>query len=237
MKSEVGPRPYGRPVMHHSWRHLTFLHWPVAVERIQRLLPPGLRVDTFEDAAYIGVVPFTMHSIRLRGLPPLPGLSASHETNVRTYVIDEEGVPGVWFFSLDAENPVFVHTARAWYRLNYVLASMSLHASSDAVKYISRRRHGGVASHVETKIRAGSNVATPGSLDHFLVERYALYAFARGRLWRGRVSHDPYPLVKASCECVDEGLVAAAGITRPDIEPHVLFSPGVDVQVFGIHSV
>jgi uncharacterized protein YqjF (DUF2071 family) len=225
-----------RPVMYHSWRHLTFLHWPVAVEELQRMLPHGLRVDTCEGVAYVGLVPFTMHSIRLAGLPPLPGLSASHETNVRTYVVDEHGVPGVWFFSLDAANPVFVQTARAWYRLNYVRARMSVSAEEGGVEYSSTRGVGG-ACHVRSVFGGEVAHAVPGSLEHFLVERYVLYAYSRGRLMRGRVWHEPYPLARAACERVDDELVAAAGIIRADAEPHVLYSPGVDVEVFGIRRV
>jgi uncharacterized protein YqjF (DUF2071 family) len=225
-----------RLVMYHSWRHLTFLHWPVVVEDLQRMLPPGLRVDTYEGVAYVGLVPFTMHSIRIAGLPAIPGLSASHETNVRTYVVDENGVPGVWFFSLDAENPVFVQTARAWYRLNYVRARMSVSAGEERIEYSSRRRVGGRCI-VKAAFGGDARHADPGTLDHFLVERYALYAYSRGRLLRGRVRHGPYPLVRATCERVDDQLVAAAGLSTSDAEPHVLYSPGVDVEVFGIRRI
>lgn len=225
-----------RQVMYHSWRHLTFLHWPAALEDLQRMLPPGLRVDTYEGVAYVGLVPFTMHSIRLAGLPAIPGLSASHETNVRTYVVDESGVPGVWFFSLDAENPAFVYTARLWYRLNYVRARMSLFADDRRIEYHSTRANG-VRCSVETAISGEASPAPVGSLAHFLVERYSLYAYSRGRLLRGRVSHEPYPLVRATCRRVEEGLVSSAGLQRPDVEPYVLYSPGVDVEVFGIRRI
>jgi hypothetical protein len=105
----VGPtlRPEGPPQGYHQWRQLSFLHWEVPVAEVQATLPPGLHVDTFEGRAFVGLVPFTMQGIRpTRLLPPVPGLSAFHETNVRTYVLHEGGAPGVWFYSLDAASSV-----------------------------------------------------------------------------------------------------------------------------------
>ena len=230
-------RPKGRPKMFHSWRHLTFLHWPVPAEELQRLLPPGLTVDTHEGVAYVGLVPFTMHSIRLSWAAAMRGLRESHETNVRTYVVDERGVPGVWFFSLDAANPLFVRIARAWYRLPYVLAEMKVEREGDGWRYESVRRwpaSPGAASNVLVTGIGEETVVDPGSLEFFLVERYVLFSYSAGRLLSGRVFHKPYSVHKATCGYVQENLVKAAQIERPESEPHVLYSPGVDVEVFGL---
>ena len=117
-------RPVGRTVvMKQAWRNLAFLHWRMPVDVVQRTLPPGLTVDTFDGAAYIGLVPFYMRRIRPRFLPPVPGLSWFLEVNVRTYVIDHNGVPGVWFYSLDANQWFAVKIARRFFKLPYFINS------------------------------------------------------------------------------------------------------------------
>jgi uncharacterized protein YqjF (DUF2071 family) len=221
--------------MVHSWRNLTFLHWAVPAEQLQRLLPKGLTVDTYEGRAYVGLVPFTMQGIRLSWLPPVPGLDRSHETNVRTYVVDERGVPGVWFFSLDAANPVFVHTARVWYRLNYVRSQMSMVVTDGRATYGSRRRWPRVGSaecRVEVYCPGTPVEAEPGTLEFFLVERYVLFAQSPRGIYEGRVWHAPYKVTGGEVVNVQETMLEAAQIARPAGEPHVLYSPGVDVQVY-----
>ncbi len=89
--------------MYHSWQDLLFLHWTFKPDLIQQLLPPGLHVDTFDGHAWLGVVPFFMRNIRPWWCPAIPGLSHFQELNLRTYVVDEQGTPGVWFLSLDAD--------------------------------------------------------------------------------------------------------------------------------------
>ncbi len=230
-------RPEGRPAMYHSWRNLTFLHWPVPAEQLQRLLPPGLTVDTYKDVAYVGLVAFTMCDMRLSWLPALPGLRASHETNVRTYVVDENGVPGVWFFSLDAVNLACVHIARAWYHLPYRKSKMRVQSRNGAHVYRSNSSLAGsvlAGCSVEVATCGEPAVAEPGSLEFFLIERYVLTSLFRGRLMVGHVHHSPYPLLSAKCGLVEEGLIKVAQIQRPDVPPIVHFSPGVDVEVFGL---
>src|SRR3954466_2394024 len=100
-----GERPV---VMHHRWEALLFLHWLVSPAEIQQTLPPGLTVDTFEDQAYVAISPFFMRKVRPVGVPPLPWLSEFQELSVRTYVFDERGVPGIWFYSLDCDQPLAV---------------------------------------------------------------------------------------------------------------------------------
>ncbi len=226
-------RPVGRPAMFHQWRALTFLHWSVDASALQRLVPDGLTIDTFEGKAYVGLVPFTMQGIRLNGLPALPGFRSSHETNVRTYVVDEQGIPGVWFFSLDAENPVFVEVARAWYHLPYVHARMDVEQEPGTVRYHSLRRFGALAEcHVEASFEGVAMPAVPGTLEFFLVERYVLFAHCRGRLNKGRVWHEPYQIQPVSRSSVKENLIEFAHISLPESEPIALYSPGVDVDVF-----
>src|SRR5260370_21119247 len=130
--------PTGPWVMAQKWHDLLFAHWAVAAEAIRRLIPKNLELDTFQGQAWIGIVPFTMSGVRLRGTPGLPWLSTFPELNVRTYVT-AGGKPGVWFFSLDAVNPLAVELARFWFHLPYFRARMSSRNKSEGIEYFSRR--------------------------------------------------------------------------------------------------
>jgi hypothetical protein len=228
-------RPDARPVMYQRWRTLLFLHWEVPAEELARLLPPGLTLDTYEGRAFVGLVPFTMKGVRPAGLPPFPPLSDFHETNVRTYVHREGKDPGVWFFSLDAANRIAVKLARAWFRLPYHFAQMELRREGSWISYRSERRWPApvpARCAVRCAPKGEAAASTPGTLQHFLVERYFLYTVHGGGLWRGQVHHPPYQVRGAEVEELDESLLAAAGISRPPAVPLVHFSDGVDVDVF-----
>ena len=235
--AEVPPQGY------HKWRTLLFLHWEVPADAVQATLPKGLEVDTFEGRAFVGLVPFTMEGIRpSRFLPPVPGVSAFHETNVRTYVHAGGRDPGVWFYSLDAANSLAVRVARRFWNLPYFRADMALEKDGERVAYRSARKWPDpvpASLELEYTIADDASPSAPGSLQHFLAERYFLYsATPKGVLRRGQVHHTPYPLRKASVQRLEESLVAAAGFARPDarVLPD-LYSPGVDVEVFGLVDV
>src|SRR5215469_5033537 len=132
------PLPKGEWIMRQSWRELLFAHWPVKVQTLRPLVPAALTLDTFEGEAWVGVVPFRMSEVCPRGVPALPWFSESPELNVRTYVT-VQGVPGVYFFSLDAANPLFVAVARMRFSLPYFNARMSVVRDGDAIHYSSRR--------------------------------------------------------------------------------------------------
>jgi uncharacterized protein len=235
-------RPDERPVMYQRWKHLLFLHWSLPPEVMAPLLPPGLTLDTFGGRAWVGLVPFTMRGVRPRGLPAVGFLSDFHETNVRTYVHYKGKDPGVWFFSLEAANAIAVRLARGWFKLPYHYAGMELTIGpgGESFAYRSERRWPAptpATCAVRCTPRGAASASSPGTLQHFLVERYFLYSTARGRLFRGQVHHTPYQVRGADVEGLDESLLAAAGIPRPAEPPMALFSDGVDVDVFGLRSV
>ncbi|MBC7806458.1 MAG: DUF2071 domain-containing protein [Akkermansiaceae bacterium] len=229
--------------MRQDWRQLLFLHWRVSPELIQKTLPPGLTVDTFAGDAYIGLVPFTMRNVRPVWSPPVPGLSHFHEINVRTYV-QANGEPGVWFYSLDAANPVAVAIARVLFHLPYYVAAMRLEIANGGgeISYVSQRRHPGVRND-ESVLRytpvSPVRHAEPGSLDHFLCERYLLYSQNGNDLYSGRVHHSPYPLQDAVLHDCSDTLVAAAGFPGLANGPpvHAAYAEGVSVEVFGLRAV
>jgi uncharacterized protein YqjF (DUF2071 family) len=233
-------RPDRRPVMYQEWHHLLFLHWEVPAEPLRALLPAGLDLDTFDGRAFVGLVPFTMRNIRPRRCPTAPYLSNFHETNVRTYVHRGGCDPGVWFFSLDAANPVAVALARATFGLPYHHARMCVEVAPDggpgpSLTYVSERvRPPARPALAEVRARVVGPVepAEPHSLEFFLAERYLLYSTLRGHLRRGQVHHTPYPLQRADVDTLDETLLAAAGIGRPDAGPLAHYASGVRVEVF-----
>lgn len=231
-----------RAVMYQQWRNLLFLHWEIEPEIIQQSLPPGLTVDTFEGRAYLGLVPFFMQGIRPRGLPAVPGLSRFQEVNVRTYVYDESGTPGVWFYSLDANQWLAVRIARRFFHLPYFDARMSFSDESGVIEYDSHRR---TPEHRESsRFRYGGReecgTAEPGSLDFFLVERYILFAHdrRRNRLFSGQVHHCPYPLCEVDVSEQDASLLELAGFAAPGRPPDLAhMSRGVDVDIYSLQQL
>lgn len=228
-------RPEGLTAGYQRWRHLTFVHWRVPIAALRPLVPDALTIDTFGGEAFIGIVPFTMQGVRPQWAPAVPGISSFHETNVRTYVHQGGAEPGVWFFSLDAANRLAVAIARTFWHLPYHHARMSLAAGDGEIQYASERRRDGARFRGTCRPRGEPRAATPGTLEHFLAERYILYARKRdGTLRRGQVHHAPYPLQTAELADHDESLLAAAGIERPTGAPLVHFASGVDVEIFAL---
>src|SRR5712692_9134335 len=187
----IRTRPNGFPLMHQNWGKLLFMHWAIDADLLRPLIPAQLSIDTFDGQAWIGEIPFTMWGIRASFLPPVPGTSAFHELNVRTYV-HFKGVPGVWFFSLDAANTLAVWGARAFYHLPYFNAEMSLRQVGKTINYSSKRSDGRGAP---AEFQATWNVSEPlaqstaDTLEFFLTERYCLYSYERDQLDRSRIFH------------------------------------------------
>ncbi|HEX4378678.1 MAG TPA: DUF2071 domain-containing protein [Candidatus Acidoferrum sp.] len=202
--------------MSQSWHDLLFAHWRIDVADLSMLhpqIPAPLDIDTFQGQAWIGVVPFRMSGVRLRATPALPTLSAFPELNVRTYVT-HGGKPGVWFFSLDAANAIAVAVARAWFHLPYFNARMSCENRNGWIEYSSERTHRGAAkANLRMRYQPTGKVfhAQPGTLEHFLTERYCLYAAdAKGQISRGEIQHAPWPLQQAEAEFQNNTMIEAA---------------------------
>ncbi len=234
------PLPRGPWVMRQTWHDLLFAHWPLPPDAFRARIPRSLSLDTFDGRAWIGVIPFHMSGVRPRGLPPLPGLSAFPELNVRTYVTAEEK-PGVLFFSLDAGSRVAVEAARLTYGLPYYRARMSVRTEGEAIRYASRRvdRRGRPAE-LAARYRPTGPVfgAGPGTLERFLTERYCLYApRPDGRLYRAEIHHAPWPLQPAEAELERNSMAAADGIDLPGSTPVLHFARRLAVVVWPLRRV
>ena len=190
------PLPDGPWIMTQSWHDLLFAHWPVEIDLLREKIPPGLELDRFDNRAWLGIIPFHMTNVAPRGVPSLPWVSAFPELNVRTYVT-REGRPGVFFFSLDAGNPLAVTVARTMFHLPYFNAEMEIEHDGAWVSYSSRRSDEGFAAALQTRYRPIGPVQAPqpGTFEHFLTERYCLYTVDDSfHLRRLDIHHLPWPL-------------------------------------------
>jgi uncharacterized protein YqjF (DUF2071 family) len=232
---QVAHRPWALPTRPCAWRQtwhdLLFLHWPVPVASLRALVPPPLDVQQFEGSAWVGVIPFWMSGVTRRGWPGVPGATTFPELNVRTYV-SYEGRPGVWFFSLDAASRLAVWAARRLYHLPYEFARMRVRRAGERVEYRSGRSSG---EGFEAAYGAAGPpaAAAPGSLEHWLTERYCLYArSARGTLHRAEIHHSPWPLQPAVAEVRRNDMLRVHGIDAPGPAPHVRYAGRMDVVVW-----
>ena len=236
-------RPVGQHVMYQQWRDLLLLHWEYPAAAIQATLPEGLFVDKFAGRAYLGIVPFFMRNIRPRFLPAVPGISDFMELNLRTYVYDRSGVPGVWFYSLDANQRLAVEIARRFFHLPYEHAQMkSSRTPESRIRYKSLRtgeRANGASCLFEYAPGVELPQPAPESLEFFLVERYRLYSHASDGLRRGSVFYPPYLLCRAEVTVWDEQLLALRRFRAhwPPPPNHIIISCGVDVTVFPLAPV
>ena len=233
----TGPEPtvdVPRAVMAMHWDTLTFLHWPYEPAVVQRLLPEGITVQTFEGMAWVSLVPFGMR-ITAPHMPIVPWLSTFPETNVRTYVTGADGTEGIWFFSLDASRLAAVAFARATYGLPYVWSKMSFTHAGDVVTYRCERRrpghNGAVTSDVAVRIGTPYAPDELGLLDHFLSARWRLYSRWNGVVLAAHARHQPWPLRRAELLHLHDDLVVADGLPRPVGDPIVHFSETVSVRV------
>jgi uncharacterized protein len=236
------PWPFPRRpwVMAMQWHDLLFMHWPVPPAVMHAWIPSALALDTFDGTAWLGIVPFRMAGTRPRLVPPLPWLSAFPELNVRTYVT-AEGKPGVWFFSLDASNPLAVRGARTLFHLPYYDAAMTIKSDGGVVRYTSRRTHRGAPSATfNGRYRPIGPVyyAAVGSLESWLTERYCLYAAdRRGRLWRGDIHHTRWPLQPAEADIACNTMADPLQLSLPPRALLLHFAQRLDVVAWTLEAV
>ena len=232
-------RPAGRPIMYQKWGKLLFMHWRIDEKLLRPLIPPQLEIDTFDGSAWIGVVPFTMWGIRASFLPTIPGTSAFHELNVRTYV-HHRGVPSVLFLSLDAANRLAVCGARTLYHLPYFNAQMSLAQTGNTISYSSLRNdRRGAPAEFQANWKIGESLppTSPGSLEFFLTERYCLDCEHRGKLYRARIHHQPWPLRLAELASINSSMIESHSLPTPEGDPLLHYCEELSVDIWPLGKV
>ena len=234
------PMPSSPWVMTQTWHDLLFAHWPIDGTALRDRIPAGFELDEFAGQAWVAVVPFQMTNVAPRGVPALPWISAFPELNVRTYV-RVGGVPGVYFFSLDAGNPLAVTLARTLFSLPYYSASMDVAPEGGWIRYSSRRIAGESASaDFRARYRPVGPVhaAEPGSLEYFLTERYCLYAVDETfHLQRLEIHHLPWALQHAEAIVEVNTMADAAGLRLPSMAPLLHFSKRQDIVAWPLVPV
>jgi len=229
------------------WHELLFMHWRVPVAALRPHVPATLEIETFDGSAWLGVVPFRMSGVRPRLVPPVPGLSAFPELNVRTYVVPKStrDKPGVWFFSLDATSRLAVRGARWGFHLPYFDAHISCQVNGSTntptVHYSSRRTHKAAPpAELDMDYRPAGNVfhAEPGSLEYFLTERYCLYSAAKdGRMYRCEIAHAPWPLQPAKATTRRNSMTRQLGFDVPNGEALLHYADYQEVVAWMLHLV
>jgi uncharacterized protein len=240
--AETAHRPWPlstRPwLMGQSWYSLLFAHWAVRPEALRPLIPGPLELDLREGEAWLGVTPFEVAGLRVRGTPPLPWLSRFPELNVRTYV-NYGGRPGIFFFSLDAARLAAVAGARRAYLLPYFHAEMSVRHEGETVQYESRRID---SSGSLAELRAHYRPTGPrlpvedGSLERWLAERYCLYVVdERGRALRADIHHPPWPLQPAEATIEPNTMARPLGLDL-DSDPLLHYSARQDTLIWPLEA-
>jgi uncharacterized protein len=238
---QTGHRPWPPPtspwLMAQTWEDLLFAHWPVDAQVVRRLLPEGLSVDERDGSAWLGITPFEISGLRLRGTWPLPWASRFPELNVRTYVTAEDK-PGIWFFSLDTSSRLAVEAARRFFRLPYHHARLRLERSGGRIECDNARR-GGDRTHVFSASYApAGDVFEPesGSLEYFLTERYCLYAADDQRLHRAEIHHPPWRIRPAEAS-IDLNTMPPDGLELPSAEPLCHLAERQDVVIWPLEQI
>lgn len=235
------PVPNRSWIMKQTWNDLLFAHWPIPVDMLHPLIPASLPIDTFEGTAWIAVVPFWMSGVTPRGIPPIPGISTFSEINLRTYVIMDDK-PGVYFFSIDANQRFAVEAARIGFHLPYFQARIQKYVIDDSQKitYHSIRNDKRANSgefHADYWAVSEIFQSFPGSLEHWLTERYCLYGLDnKGNPFRGEINHKPWPLQLAEADISVNTLAASFGIELPNKNPLLHFAKKLEVQIWSTES-
>jgi uncharacterized protein YqjF (DUF2071 family) len=235
----IRSRPSGQPVMHQKWGKLLFMHWPIDAGLLRPLIPEALEIDEYDGKAWIAIVPFTMWDIRAFPpyMPGVPGLSAMHELNVRTYV-HFNGTPGVWFLSLDCNSATAVFGARTFFYLPYYNAEIDLEQDGSKIDYSIRRTDKPTASFTATwEVGAPLAVSQPESLEFFLTERYCLFSEHKGNIYRCRIHHQPWPLRSARVESWRSTMIEVLGVPEPTDQPLLHYAEEIAVDIWSLHKL
>ncbi|MGN7286841.1 YqjF family protein [Shouchella rhizosphaerae] len=219
-------------IMAQTWEHVLFAHWQVSKTQLTPLLPAGLSLDLYQGTAWVSVLPFYLSTLRPRFLPPFPGAKAFPELNVRTYVI-HEGRPGIYFFSLDASHFLAVQMARTFFHLPYVHATMTFTEQQESIQFWSRRNTESQAECTASYFPISQpKPVAPGSLAHWLVERYRLYTSSSKHLYYQDIDHEPWQLQKTAANVKANEVALAANIDLPVQEPLFHYARKQDVRFY-----
>lgn len=212
------PLPQAPWIMEQGWYGLLFAHWRVPESQVRCLVPKELELDTFHGEAWVSMTPLQIR-MRPRGLSSLGRLWSFPELNFRTYV-QCQGIPGIYFFSLDAGSLLAVAGARAFYRLPYFQSAMKIRGTGPEISFESDRRSSPACFCAQYRPISPAHLASAGTLEYWLTERYCLYVTEGKQVWRGEIHHSPWLLQNVTAEISRNTVDAAAGLPlskQPDL--------------------
>ncbi|MFC3747960.1 YqjF family protein [Paenibacillus sp. GCM10012306] len=234
------PLPKGPWMMKQGWNKVLFAHWPVSEASVSPFIPPGLELQQWEGRPWISVVPFQMDPLLVRGLPPLPFVHTFLELNIRTYVI-KDGKPGVFFLNMDASSLPAVTGARVLTYLPYNYADMTLQSEGHGVRYISKRQTKlgeAVFNGVYSAAQSVPVHAIPGTLLHWLTERYCLFAVSsKGNLYVGDIHHQPWPLQEAKLQLDQHTSTKALGLAHESEPSFLTYTERLEVLLWPLKKI
>src|SRR5687767_4789258 len=234
--------PPRRPLFHCSWDRAVFLHYRVAPQYLQPQIP--FELDLHDGQAYVSLVAFTLRNMRTNH-PHLRFVTQPLHThrflNVRTYVHVGE-MHGIYFLAEWLNNrlattlgPILYFLPYRFGHLNYSHSALSLYGEV----------LGGIDSGTPMPVRPALRYrafvpssptyqpTTPGTLDHFLLERYI--AFTKHGPFRRlfQVWHRPWPQISIDAQIESANLLHQTGRWLPHAQfVSANFSPGLqDVQM------
>ena len=231
-------------IMKQEWQNLLFLHWSIPVKTIRHLIPEELEIDTYDNSAWIGIIPFQMRNLRPSFLFPIPSISNFTEVNLRTYVKDKYNRKGVWFFSLDTHNSFGNWVAQTFFHLNYRFAQtefLNTQTQLNTCKFsFPETQYPEQTLSWEHSEHTFMPSKSPESLEFFLTERYRLFSYnnKRNSLLTGTLSHDSYKLNRPKLLKYTTDLFASNGIDFSNVYPEsILACKGTKVKVYPIETV
>lgn len=231
MSGPTPPHTVRWPVNAQRWSALTFLHWPVEPEAVQELLPRGLRVQTYEGTAWVGLTPFLMQDLRVPPLPPVPGWSTFPEVNLRTYVRHDDGTDGLWFLRLWSTRRA-MNVAMRGIGLPYQRTDATIRPTGDGgLVYEARPVHHATPLRLRAVVRAEDRIQAPTELEGRLTGRWNAYTVRAGTTWRVPVTHEPWPLRRATLDVLETDVLDAVGLPALQEHPLVHVSRGVDTLI------
>lgn len=226
-------RSLKRRLLYQEWQHLLFLHWKYDPKEIQKTLPDGLFVDTFEGDAYVSIVPFFIKNLKWNILSPFPFLSDFIEVNVRTYVFDQNGIPGVWFYSLDIDSFMATFFARQFFFLPYHNTHLDSKFINNEISISGTRKKVAAMDFVFSPIASTPIEAKVSTLDFFLLERYALFVVNDKNIYMERIHHSPYLIEQVELKKFRSNLLEINQLHPSQSDPQIIhYSAGLCVDIF-----
>jgi uncharacterized protein len=228
--------PGFRPVFFGDWMRVLFVHYQVDPEALQNEIPFPL--DLWNGQAFVSLVGFTMQRLR----PRLGGkfaewlfrpISTTRFLNVRTYV-RQGNESGIFFIAEFLSNRLCVPLGRPTFALPYRPGLLVYRDDGQSGRIEGSVKAAGCRSRLEYRARAPSpaevelRTSRPGSLDFFLLERYAAFTRCGAKRRIFRIWHRPWLQRRMETIVRDEGLLATTGDWFSHARPvgsH--YSPGV----------